>query len=78
MEMSPGNGSPMRSERGPWAWFKVLDDFQMQPTGQPEHFEVVFDVGGRKATYELVARSAYNPFKLEELAEFRCPQRLAR
>jgi type VI secretion system protein ImpL len=77
MEMAPGNGTPMRTERGPWAWFRVLDDVDMQPGSAPEHFTVVFDLGGRTATYELIARSAYNPFKLDELSAFRCPERLS-
>jgi type VI secretion system protein ImpL len=76
MEMSPGNGTPMRAVRGPWAWFRVLDASQMSPGSRPEHFEVVFELGGRTATYELVARSAYNPFRLQDLSQFRCPQRL--
>ena len=76
MEMSPGNNMPMRSVRGPWAWFRFLDESAMTPTGRPEHFQVVFRLGDRSANYELVARSAFNPFQLEQLAEFRCPRRL--
>ncbi len=76
IEMSPGIGTPMRVERGPWAWFRVLDNARMRAGSQPEHFEITFDLGGRTATYELVARSAYNPFKLDALSRFSCPQRL--
>jgi len=76
VEMSPGNGTPMRSLSGPWAWFKFLDGSVMKPGSRPEHFEVVFELGGRTATYELVARSAFNPFKLDQLDRFRCPQRM--
>ena len=76
IEMSPGIGTPMRVERGPWAWFRALDSARMRAGSQPEHFEVTFDLGGRTATYELVARSAYNPFKLDALSKFSCPQRL--
>ena len=78
MEMSPGNGMPMRLERGPWSLFRVLDEAKMRPGNQPEHFEVDFELGGRTATYQLVARSAYNPFKFEELSKFRCPETLTR
>jgi type VI secretion system protein ImpL len=76
MEMSPGNNMPMRSVRGPWAWFRFLDESNMSPTDRPEHFQVVFTLGGRTATYELVARSAFNPFQLDALSQFRCPSRL--
>jgi len=76
MEMAPGNGMPMRSMRGPWAWFRFLDESNMSPGSRPEHFQVQFRLGERSANYELVARSAYNPFKLEELSGFRCPERM--
>ena len=46
------------------------------PAGRPEVFQVEFRLGDRSATYELVARSAYNPFRFEELEQFRCPQSL--
>ncbi len=78
MEMAPNEGNGMRIENGPWAWFKVLDDSTIRPGSGPEQYQVVFSLGGRTATYELIARSAYNPFDLPELSEFRCPQRLTR
>lgn len=76
MEVAPSGGSPMRVERGPWAWFRVLDGARMTESTVPEHFQVVFEVGGRSVTFELVARSAYNPFALRELTDFRCPAQL--
>ncbi|MFB3077889.1 MAG: type VI secretion IcmF C-terminal domain-containing protein, partial [Lysobacterales bacterium] len=75
IEMSPPSpgGRSMLRERGPWAWFRVLDQANISPAGQPEHFQVEFKLGDRSATYELIARSAYNPFRFEDLEQFRCP-----
>lgn len=66
----------MTREQGPWAWFSVLDKANIRTTDELEHFEIEFDVDGHKAIYELVARSAYNPFRFEELEKFSCPGRL--
>ena len=78
IEMSPpsSGGASMLRERGPWAWFRVLDKANITPSERPEHFQVEFRLGDRSATYELVARSAYNPFRFDELEQFRCPESL--
>ena len=78
IEMSPPapDGASMLRERGPWAWFRVLDKANISPAQQPEHFQVEFRIGDRSATYELIARSAYNPFRFDELERFRCPESL--
>jgi type VI secretion system protein ImpL len=78
LEMSPGQGTSMRWERGAWAWFRVLDGSGLQPGAEPERFNVTFTVGSRSARYELRARSAYNPFGSRALQEFRCERRLTR
>jgi type VI secretion system protein ImpL len=78
IEMSPPTpgGASMLRERGPWAWFRLLDKANISAAGQPEHFQVEFKLGDRSAAYELIARSAYNPFRFDELEQFRCPETL--
>jgi type VI secretion system protein ImpL len=66
----------MRRQQGPWAWFRMLDQASIRPVEEREHFEVVFSIDGNRAVYELVARSAYNPFRFEALESFSCPDRL--
>ncbi len=61
---------------GPWALFRLFDRLNMVPAGAPERFRVVFDVDGRKATFEVTASSVVNPFQLRELREFNCPASL--
>jgi len=71
------NGVPSSvRELGQWAWFRVLDSANVKSTSRPERYNVTFDVGGRKARYELHASSTYNPFHLSELLKFRCPEKL--
>ena len=64
------------SEDGPWGWFRMLDRARVTPTDSPETIAVLFDVGGRKASFQLRASSSLNPFQLKALMEFQCPNRL--
>lgn len=66
----------MDRRQGPWAWFRLLDESSFRSTSIPEQFEIVFNLSGREVTYDLIARSAFNPFSLSQLRDFRCPRRL--
>jgi type VI secretion system protein ImpL len=46
---------------------------QVEPGAAPERFRVTFNVGGRKAVFEVTTSSVRNPFRLRELGEFACP-----
>ena len=70
------SGSSGLVTEGPWALFRLFDRLQMTPAGTPERFKVVFDIDGRKATFEVTASSVVNPFQLRELREFSCPASL--
>ncbi len=74
--LSPSGGNPAQySETGPWAWFKILDQAQIQPLGTGQ-FRVTFQVSGRQAVYEMRTAGGSNPFRLRELENFRCPEQL--
>ena len=74
-EDAQGN-RPGVTERGPWAWFRVLDKARIEPTNVADRFKVTFSLGGHSASYELQASSVRNPFQLDALTAFRCPERL--
>ncbi len=78
IEMAPRVGKSMRRELGPWAWFRVLDDANLQPTGRPEQYSLTFKLDSRSARYRLTARSAYNPFDMDALHSFSCISKLTR
>ena len=74
--LPPTAGGPAQlSETGPWAWFKILDQAQVQPmaTGQ---FRVTFQLNGRQAVYEMRTSGSVNPFRPRELEGFQCPEQL--
>ncbi|MES9829090.1 MAG: type VI secretion system membrane subunit TssM [Candidatus Thiodiazotropha sp.] len=71
-----GNKPSGLTEDGPWGWFRIIDQAKTEATDSPETIKVEFDVGGRKSRFMMRASGALNPFKLRELADFRCPSRL--
>jgi type VI secretion system protein ImpL len=72
LSAQPG-GTPMVFE-GPWALFRLFDRFEVQSTPQqPERFVVVINLDGHRARLEVTASSVFNPFRLRELQQFRCP-----
>jgi type VI secretion system protein ImpL len=58
---------------GPWALFRLFDRMSTAPAGSAERINVTFNVGGRKATFQVVSSSVQNPFRLPELSSFSCP-----
>ena len=64
------------AKEGPWAFFKLLDESRLEATSQPERFNLTFQQNGYTAKYELRAGSALNPFNLNGLRGFNCPETL--
>jgi type VI secretion system protein ImpL len=65
-------GTPILFD-GPWALFRLFDRFDVQPTAQPERFTVALNLDGKRARLEVTASSVFNPFRLKEMQQFRCP-----
>jgi type VI secretion system protein ImpL len=67
------------NESGLWALHRLFDKHgQIRPGADPDVFEVVLNVGGRRSTFEIRPASSNNPFNLPELRRFRCPQAMPR
>ncbi|MFN0184884.1 MAG: type VI secretion system membrane subunit TssM [Aquabacterium sp.] len=66
------NGAVMQFD-GPWALFRMFDRFEVTPSAQPEKFTVSFNLEGRRARFEVTSNSVFNPFRLKEMQQFRCP-----
>jgi type VI secretion system protein ImpL len=58
---------------GPWALFRMFDRFEVQPTGQPEKFNVLLNLDGKRVKLEVTSNSVLNPFRMREIQQFRCP-----
>ncbi|KAA6187359.1 type VI secretion system membrane subunit TssM [Thiohalocapsa marina] len=67
---------PTLTFSGPWAWFRLLDTASIRATSQQELFRVGFQLAGHNANFDLRAVSVRNPFNLNALRGFRCPDRL--
>jgi type VI secretion system protein ImpL len=64
------------TEEGAWAWFRMLERSALKPTAQAEKFQLTFKLGELTAQFELRAVSVRNPFNVQEVRAFRCPERL--
>ncbi len=64
------------SAEGPWAMFRLFERVNIVPGNSPEKFRATFDVGGRKASFDVTTSSVKNPLRLPELRSFQCPQGL--
>jgi type VI secretion system protein ImpL len=71
---APG-GTPQVFE-GPWALFRLINQSEVQPSPQPEKFNVIVQVDGHKALLEVTSSSAINPLRMREMTTFRCPDTL--
>ena len=71
-----GQGANNIIQNGAWALYRLFDDATITPGDSPERFQAVFNIGGRKATFEIVASSVRNPLRLAELKSFNCPSGL--
>jgi type VI secretion system protein ImpL len=59
---------------GPWALFRLFDRYEVQASPQtPERFVVLVNVDGKVSKLEVVANSVFNPLRLREVQQFRCP-----
>ena len=66
---------PATTIDGPWAWFRLLDESEIEGVSS-DLIEVTFTGGGLRATWELHADSVTNPFITESISQFRCPSSL--
>jgi type VI secretion system protein ImpL len=73
IQLSSTPGTTTLSFDGPWALFRLFDRFDVQPTAQPERFTIAMNLDGRRARLEVTASSVFNPFRLREIQQFRCP-----
>ncbi|WP_280150906.1 type VI secretion system membrane subunit TssM [Piscinibacter sp. XHJ-5] len=73
---SGGGGGPGHVFQGPWALFRLLDRVRVDPGASPERAQLVFDVEGRKARFEVRSPTPLNPLLRRELEQFQCPTRL--
>ncbi|CAN5775652.1 type VI secretion system membrane subunit TssM [soil metagenome] len=73
LTVSAANGSGKQTFDGPWALFRLFDRFEVTPSAQPEKFSVLVNLEGKRARLEVTANSVFNPFRMREMLQFRCP-----
>jgi type VI secretion system protein ImpL len=78
LALSPpsASGSSGAAVDGPWSLFRLLDQGQLEAGDAPEKFFMTFQVGDRRARFEVTTNSVQHPIRLRELREFACPEGL--
>ncbi len=72
----PGRNGLRPLERvGTWAPFRLLDQGEATPVSDNQ-LDVAFAIDGRDIVLRITSGSVNNPFRLDALKEFRCPDRL--
>ncbi len=73
--VQPAGGTGMVND-GPWALFRMFDRVSFVSGGDREKNRAVFDIDGRKVVFDVTTSSVRNPFRLDELRSFSCPNGL--
>ncbi len=71
-----GNAGALVMFEGPWALFRMIDRFEVQPSAVPERFTLVMNLDGKRARVDVITSSVFNPFQMREVKQFRCPAAL--
>ncbi len=53
------------------ALFRLMDHAAILEAGSPDRFRVVFDIGGRRASFEVQTEGSVNPFRFGQLTKDR-------
>jgi len=70
-----GGAGPGHVFEGPWALFHLLDRVRVEPGASPDRAQLVFDVEGHKARFEVKSSTPLNPVLRRDLEQFQCPTR---
>ncbi len=69
----PSSGPPVLQSNGPWALFRLFGQGTLQQAGSADRYTLTFNLGDRKAVFEIQAGSVLNPFAPGVLRDFKCP-----
>ena len=80
LQLTPSAGAgaagPGYEFTGPWALLRLFDRVRVEPGSTADRVQVVFDVEGRKARFEIRSATPRNPLLRQDLEQFQCPKRL--
>ncbi len=69
-------GGTRHTFEGPWGLLRLFERVRIEPQEAADRLQVVFDIEGRRARFEIRSASPINPLRLAALEQFQCPQRL--
>jgi type VI secretion system protein ImpL len=69
----PTGRADLEEEVGAWSIFRLFAQGRLQQSRTPGGYDLTFQVGERRAVFEIRAASTTNPFTPTLLQDFRCP-----
>jgi type VI secretion system protein ImpL len=69
----PTGRAGLEEEMGPWSMFRLFARGRLQQSRTPGGYDLTFQVGERRAVFEIRASSLTSPFTPTLLQDFRCP-----
>lgn len=71
----PGEHAAALGASGPWAVFRLFDRGRLAPVSDNQ-FDISYRIDGRNVSFRVTSGSVNNPFRLEALRGFSCPDEL--
>ena len=69
----PGQETALQ-ETGPWSMFRLFSHARIQPqAGSPGRYSLTFQLGERRAVFNIRVQLPADPFAPAVLQDFRCP-----
>jgi type VI secretion system protein ImpL len=69
----PTGRADLEEEVGPWSIFRLFALGRLQQSRTPGGYDLTFQLGERRAVFEILAASGTSPFTPTLLQDFRCP-----
>ena len=69
----PSTSPPVIQTSGPWALFRLFDKGTLRQAGSADKYLLDFQLGDRRASFEIRAGSVLNPLAPGLLRDFKCP-----
>lgn len=70
------SASPTITTSGPWAWYRLLDQSNLQHSSDPRSSTLTFQIGNYIASFQLTTENMVNPFIPGIVTKFSLPEKL--
>ena len=62
------------NKEGAWAFYRLIDNGELEQSQVSDRTKIIFTIGRREITFNLLSGSVLNPFSLKPISSFSCPK----